>query len=104
MAQHRQKYWGPDPTYGWPDPDFIFTGGQGCAPRGKTNPPGQRCPGQTDTEYVTECSLWAIAGGQIVLATDPRYTNPNPSPNRAGDRSPAYARDTSAHERDDDDD
>jgi len=72
LAQHRQKYWGPDPTYGWPDPDFIFTGGQGCAPRGKINPPGQRCPGQSDAEYLTEYSIWAIAGGQIVMATDPR--------------------------------
>lgn len=58
LLKTRQSFWGPDPTYGWPDPDFIYTGGQGC-PNGRdpsdpsaneTNPPGQRCPGQSETE------------------------------------------------------
>ena len=26
----RQPFWGAAPTYGWLDPDFIYTGGQGC--------------------------------------------------------------------------
>ena len=39
--------------------DFIFTGGQGCAPRGKIGPAGLRCPGQSDVEYLTEYSIWA---------------------------------------------
>lgn len=59
LLKTRQKFWGADPQYGWPDPDFIYTGGQGC-PNGRdpsdpsanqTNPPGQRCPGQSETEY-----------------------------------------------------
>jgi alpha-galactosidase len=28
LAKKRQPFWGADPTYGWPDPDFIYTGGQ----------------------------------------------------------------------------
>merc|ERR1712217_289808 len=70
LLQKRQDFWGADPDYGWPDPDFVFTGGQGCG--GDAGPAGQRCPGQTDTEYITEFSIWAIAGGQIVFASDPR--------------------------------
>ena len=27
---HALPRWGADPTYGWPDPDFIYAGGQGC--------------------------------------------------------------------------
>lgn len=72
LQNNRQDYWGADPTFGWPDPDFIYTGGQGCAPKGQHSAPGVRCPGQTETEYVSEYSIWAIAGGQMVLATDPR--------------------------------
>eukprot|EP00937_MAST-01D_sp_MAST-1D-sp2_P000117 g117.t1 len=69
LANSRQTFWGADPHFGWPDADFIYTGGQGC---GTHSAPGVRCPGQTDDEYVTEYSVWAIASGQIVLATDPR--------------------------------
>eukprot|EP00056_Hartaetosiga_gracilis_P016520 m.5245 g.5245 ORF g.5245 m.5245 type:complete len:490 (-) comp4169_c0_seq1:73-1542(-) len=69
LASQRQSFWGPNPTNGWPDPDFVFTGGQGC---GVHSDPGVRCPGQTDTEYVSEFSVWAIAGGEIILASDPR--------------------------------
>lgn len=32
----------------------------------------QRCPGQTDDEYISEFTVWAIASGQILIATDPR--------------------------------
>ena len=47
----------------------MYTGGQGC---GAHSPPGRRCPGQTDDEYITEFSIWAIASGSIIFATDPR--------------------------------
>lgn len=66
---NRQAYWGPNPARGWPDPDFIFTGGQGC---GSTPEPGRRCPGQTEAEYITEFSMWAIAGGHLIFAVEPR--------------------------------
>lgn len=69
LATQRQMFWGADPDKGWPDPDFVFTGGQGC---GAHSGPGVRCPGQTNDEYITEYSIWAIAGGQIIFATDPR--------------------------------
>jgi len=65
----REDYWGPDPDYGWPDPDFVYTGGEGC---GQHSDPGVRCPGQTDDEYISEFSIWAIAGGQILISSDPR--------------------------------
>ena len=32
---------GADPTYGWPDPDFIYTGGQGCENARDPHDPGQ---------------------------------------------------------------
>ena len=69
LATSRQPFWGANPTRGWPDPDFVFTGGQGC---GAHSAAGVRCPGQTDDEYVSEFSVWAVAGGQIVIASDPR--------------------------------
>ncbi|EGD81512.1 hypothetical protein PTSG_02230 [Salpingoeca rosetta] len=69
LAHNRQPYWGPNPTYGLPDPDFIFTGGQGC---GAHSPPGTRCPGQTEDEYMSEFSVWTIAGGSLLIASDPR--------------------------------
>ncbi len=69
LKDHRQNYWGPSPQSGWPDPDFVYTGGQGC---GTHSDAGKRCPGQTNVEYITEFSIWAIAGGQLVFATDPR--------------------------------
>ena len=80
LLKTRQSFWGPDPTYGWPDPDFIYTGGQGCENgrdphdpgANETNPPGQRCPGQTETEYISEFSIWSIAGGEIIFSSDPR--------------------------------
>ena len=69
LLANRQPYWGADPTYGWPDPDFVYTGGQGCGPHSE---PGVRCPGQTNDEYITEFSIWALAGGQIIFSSDPR--------------------------------
>lgn len=53
----------------WNFLDFIYPGGQGCA----NNPvPGAHCPGQTDTEYVTEATIWTIAASGLIFATDPR--------------------------------
>eukprot|EP00051_Salpingoeca_urceolata_P006156 m.81844 g.81844 ORF g.81844 m.81844 type:complete len:535 (+) comp14705_c0_seq1:974-2578(+) len=69
LAEQRQPFWGPNPDKGWPDPDFVYTGGEGC---GAHSDPGVRCPGQSEDEYVSEFSIWAIAGGQIVIASDPR--------------------------------
>lgn len=81
--RRRQEWWGANPgssnstahSKGWPDPDFVFTGGQGC---GGTPPAvpgahaGARCPGQTETEYRTEFTLWALTGGSLVMAVEPR--------------------------------
>jgi hypothetical protein len=49
--------------------DYLMTGGQGCA--NKTTV-GLHCPGQTDTEYVSEFTLWAITASPLFMATDPR--------------------------------
>lgn len=75
LMQKRQSFWGADPDYGWPDPDFVYTGGQGCNntdpgpnwPGPGPSPPGVRCPGQSDTEYVTEYTIWALAGVNVAL-------------------------------------
>lgn len=80
LLQTRRDFWGADPTYGWPDPDFIYTGGQGCNSTDPgpdhgnpgPSPPGLRCPGQTNDEYISEFAIWALAGGQIVISSDPR--------------------------------
>ena len=53
---------------GWNDADFIYTGGQGCS----DNRPLKHCPGQTDTEYRTEFSMWCIMGSSLLIATDIR--------------------------------
>ena len=58
-------YTGPG---GWNDADFIYTGGEGCA----DNKPFEHCPGQTDTEYRTEFSMWCIMGSSLLVATDVR--------------------------------
>ena len=67
----RRSWWGQSAarSKGFPDPDFVFTGGEGC---GQRSPPGQRCPGQTDEEYRSEWSVNAIASGQLLFASDPR--------------------------------
>ena len=66
----REAWWGTDTdTQGYPDPDFVFTGGQGC---GGDHTAGRRCPGQSEAEYRSEFGIWAIAGGQLVFASDPR--------------------------------
>jgi len=59
------EYTGPG---GWNYMDFLMTGGQGCS----NNQPGQHCPGQTDTEYVTEYTMWVITASPLIVATDVR--------------------------------
>ena len=75
------------------DPDFLMTGGAGCdigaaADDDAWHPPpadddddptpyaGLRCPGQTEVEYRTEFSLWAVAAAPLVVATDLRLLTP----------------------------
>jgi alpha-galactosidase len=58
--------------YAWADPDLLMTGGAGCDIRA----PGVRCPNQTDTEYRTEFSLWAMAAAPLVVSTDVRKLTP----------------------------
>eukprot|EP01051_Picozoa_sp_SAG22_P016545 SAG22_NODE_2355_length_2672_cov_1.682472_3_plen_379_part_00 len=79
--RRRQAWWGANPggstkpSAGWPDPDFVFTGGQGCGGTPPVVPgahAGARCPGQTEAEYRTEFSIWALAGGSLVIAVEPR--------------------------------
>ena len=38
----------------WNDADYLMTGGQGCVNKTTT---GLHCPGQTDTEYISEFTL-----------------------------------------------
>eukprot|EP00054_Salpingoeca_dolichothecata_P037648 m.11586 g.11586 ORF g.11586 m.11586 type:complete len:414 (-) comp7758_c0_seq2:46-1287(-) len=53
---------------GWNYMDFLMTGGQGC----DSKIPGQRCPGMTDLEYITEFSIFVIAASPIIVATELR--------------------------------
>ena len=53
---------------GWNDADFIYTGGEGFA----DNKPLEHCPGQIDTEYRTEFSMWCIMGSSLLVAMDVR--------------------------------
>jgi len=50
---------------GWNDMDFIMTGGEGCP-----NNPNKICPGMTETEYVTEFSMWALLNSPLIVSTD----------------------------------
>ena len=73
--QDRKSWWGPpqlstsERPMAWPDADFVYVGGEGC---GEHSGPGERCPGQTDEEYYSEFSVWAISSGALLFATDPR--------------------------------
>lgn len=53
---------------GWNDADFIYTGGEGCS----DDRPLEHCPGQTDTEYITEFIMWCMMGSPLIVATDIR--------------------------------
>ena len=58
----------PSVPGGWNDADFLMTGGQGCA----DNTPMIHCPGMTDTEYITEFTMWCIMGSSLIVSTDIR--------------------------------
>ena len=50
-----------------------MTGGAGCDGGQKAlMQPGVRCAGQTDTEYKTEVTLWAVSSAPLLVATDVR--------------------------------
>jgi alpha-galactosidase len=57
----------------WPDWDFLMTGGQAC---NSTDNVTTHCPGQTDVEYRTEFSFWALASSILLFSTDPRALSP----------------------------
>lgn len=50
---------------------FVINTGQGC-PSIDPAFPHEHCPKQTDTEYITEFSVWSIAGSPLIVATDVR--------------------------------
>lgn len=59
------KFAGPG---GWNTPDFLKTGGVGCADQLA----GHLCPNQTLEEYRTEFSLWVITNAPLLVSTDIR--------------------------------
>lgn len=61
----------PGGEYWIADWDLLMIGGQAC---NDTDPHG--CAGQTDVEYRTEFTFWALAGSPLLLATDPRALTP----------------------------
>ena len=54
---------------GWNDPDFLFTGGQGCGDLNGTAS-GAHCQVQTDQQYRTAFSMWAIGSAPLIVAVD----------------------------------
>lgn len=48
-----------------------MTGGQGCKSSNATYI-GPHCPGQSDTEYYTEFTMWVITASPLIVATDVR--------------------------------
>ncbi len=56
----------------WQDLDILMTGGQGC--KNQTSISGDNttahCPGMTDTEYISEFTLWAILQSPLFVGTD----------------------------------
>jgi len=63
----KSSWYGP---YGWAYLDMLMTGGQGC--KGQTVDETVHCPGQTDNQYRTEFSLYAIVASPLVIGTDIR--------------------------------
>jgi alpha-galactosidase len=49
---------------------MLMTGGQGCA--GQTPDQALHCPGQTDNEYRSEFSFYAIVSSPLLIGTDVR--------------------------------
>ena len=56
--------------YGWAYGDMMMTGGEGCVGYDPKVP--QHCPKQTDAEYRTEVSLYAVLGSPMMVGTDIR--------------------------------
>lgn len=66
-VEGKSKWSGP---YGWAYLDMIMTGGQGC--KGQSADQALHCPGQTDNEYRSEFSFFAIVSSPILIGTDIR--------------------------------
>merc|ERR1712228_607242 len=66
------KWSGP---YGWAYLDMMMIGGEGCEKDTDPNKP-QHCPQQTDNEYRSEASLYAIVSSPMMVGTDIRYMTP----------------------------
>eukprot|EP00039_Didymoeca_costata_P009107 m.120525 g.120525 ORF g.120525 m.120525 type:complete len:443 (+) comp14365_c0_seq1:108-1436(+) len=60
--------------YGWNYGDFLTTGGAGCSlvPPPTSTGPYLHCPGQTEEEYRTQFSVYALAASPLIVATDIR--------------------------------
>eukprot|EP00036_Acanthoecidae_sp_10tr_P004928 CAMPEP_0182928406 /NCGR_PEP_ID=MMETSP0105_2-20130417/15570_1 /TAXON_ID=81532 ORGANISM="Acanthoeca-like sp., Strain 10tr" /NCGR_SAMPLE_ID=MMETSP0105_2 /ASSEMBLY_ACC=CAM_ASM_000205 /LENGTH=411 /DNA_ID=CAMNT_0025066409 /DNA_START=30 /DNA_END=1265 /DNA_ORIENTATION=- len=71
MSSKGNTAYGP---YGWAYGDMMMTGGQGCPFSGQDPPymKPQHCPGQTDNEYRTEVSLYAVLSSPMMIGTDIR--------------------------------
>jgi diketogulonate reductase-like aldo/keto reductase len=54
---------------GYNDPDFLFTGGQGCGGINGSGS-GAHCPAQTDIQYRTAYTMWAIGAAPLIIAVD----------------------------------
>jgi len=54
--------------YNWNYGDFLMTGGAGC----NNFEAGDHCAGQTDAEYRTQFSVYAIAASPLIIGTDIR--------------------------------
>ncbi len=68
LVINQTKLSGP---YGWAYADLMMTGGQGCS-SSYNNQNWLHCPGQTDTEYMTEFAIFAISSSPMLVATDIR--------------------------------
>eukprot|EP01012_Entosiphon_sulcatum_P025111 TRINITY_DN3037_c0_g1_i1.p1 TRINITY_DN3037_c0_g1~~TRINITY_DN3037_c0_g1_i1.p1 ORF type:complete len:421 (-),score=56.93 TRINITY_DN3037_c0_g1_i1:47-1213(-) len=53
--------------YNWNYGDFLMTGGPGCNANGSAH-----CPNQSDDEYTSEFSIWAVSASPLIVATDVR--------------------------------
>jgi alpha-galactosidase len=61
---------------GWNDADFLFTGGQGCGTATGDNPERNgstfkaHCPMQSEADYRTAYTMWAIGSAPLLVAVD----------------------------------
>eukprot|EP00948_MAST-09A_sp_MAST-9A-sp1_P004076 g4076.t1 len=70
--RNRGSWSGP---YGWAYGDMMMTGGEGCLLTPNPKKP-QHCPKQTDNEYRTEFSVYAVASSPMMIGTDIRDITP----------------------------